>query len=68
MFCKLVLSELLLNEDVVVQHCPLVSPVCRYRAFTFVLTFLLYTCFHLSRKPISIVKVNTHIQSVQKHM
>uniref|UniRef100_A0A6Q2ZDM2 Major facilitator superfamily (MFS) profile domain-containing protein n=1 Tax=Esox lucius TaxID=8010 RepID=A0A6Q2ZDM2_ESOLU len=29
---------------------------CRYRAFTFSLTFLLYTSFHLSRKPISIVK------------
>uniref|UniRef100_A0A8C7VCA7 Solute carrier family 37 member 1 n=1 Tax=Oncorhynchus mykiss TaxID=8022 RepID=A0A8C7VCA7_ONCMY len=28
-----------------------------YRAFTFSLTFLLYTSFHLSRKPISIVKV-----------
>uniref|UniRef100_A0A3B4CG11 Major facilitator superfamily (MFS) profile domain-containing protein n=1 Tax=Pygocentrus nattereri TaxID=42514 RepID=A0A3B4CG11_PYGNA len=31
-----------------------------YRAFTFVLTFLLYTSFHLSRKPISIVKVTTY--------
>lgn len=30
---------------------------CRYRALTFFLTFLLYTSFHLSRKPISIVKV-----------
>uniref|UniRef100_A0A8C1HUK2 Solute carrier family 37 member 1 n=1 Tax=Cyprinus carpio carpio TaxID=630221 RepID=A0A8C1HUK2_CYPCA len=29
-----------------------------YRAFTFGLTFLLYTSFHLSRKPISIVKAN----------
>uniref|UniRef100_A0A669FAW6 Solute carrier family 37 member 1 n=1 Tax=Oreochromis niloticus TaxID=8128 RepID=A0A669FAW6_ORENI len=28
-----------------------------YRALTFILTFLLYTSFHLSRKPISIVKV-----------
>uniref|UniRef100_A0A8C6LRX2 Solute carrier family 37 member 1 n=1 Tax=Nothobranchius furzeri TaxID=105023 RepID=A0A8C6LRX2_NOTFU len=28
-----------------------------YRALTFALTFLLYTSFHLSRKPISIVKV-----------
>uniref|UniRef100_A0A8K9UYR5 Solute carrier family 37 member 1 n=1 Tax=Oncorhynchus mykiss TaxID=8022 RepID=A0A8K9UYR5_ONCMY len=34
---------------------PVLSP-CRYRAFTFGLTFLLYTSFHLSRKPISIVK------------
>uniref|UniRef100_A0AAQ4RUA0 Solute carrier family 37 member 1 n=1 Tax=Gasterosteus aculeatus aculeatus TaxID=481459 RepID=A0AAQ4RUA0_GASAC len=33
--------------------------LCRYRALTFILTFLLYTSFHLSRKPISIVKV-TH--------
>ncbi|TRZ01048.1 hypothetical protein DNTS_033664 [Danionella cerebrum] len=28
-----------------------------YKAFTFGLTFLLYTSFHLSRKPISIVKL-----------
>lgn len=41
------------------QHRPLLSPLCRYRALTFILTFLLYTSFHLSRKPISIVKV-TH--------
>ncbi|XP_035994645.1 glucose-6-phosphate exchanger SLC37A1 isoform X4 [Fundulus heteroclitus] len=31
-----------------------------YRAFTFMLTFLLYTSFHLSRKPISIVKSELH--------
>ncbi|XP_066563200.1 glucose-6-phosphate exchanger SLC37A1 isoform X2 [Amia ocellicauda] len=31
-----------------------------YRAFTFVLTFLLYTSYHLSRKPISIVKSELH--------
>ncbi|XP_042565390.1 glucose-6-phosphate exchanger SLC37A1 isoform X2 [Clupea harengus] len=31
-----------------------------YRAFTFFLTFLLYTSFHLSRKPISIVKSELH--------
>uniref|UniRef100_A0AAR2KA14 Major facilitator superfamily (MFS) profile domain-containing protein n=1 Tax=Pygocentrus nattereri TaxID=42514 RepID=A0AAR2KA14_PYGNA len=38
----------------------------RYRAFTFVLTFLLYTSFHLSRKPISIVKVTTYsLHSIQ---
>lgn len=30
----------------------------RYKAFTFVLTFMLYVSFHLSRKPISIVKVS----------
>uniref|UniRef100_A0A669AXQ0 Solute carrier family 37 member 1 n=1 Tax=Oreochromis niloticus TaxID=8128 RepID=A0A669AXQ0_ORENI len=32
----------------------------RYRALTFILTFLLYTSFHLSRKPISIVKSELH--------
>ncbi|KAG9331089.1 hypothetical protein JZ751_020287 [Albula glossodonta] len=32
----------------------------QYRAFTFTLTFLLYTSFHLSRKPISIVKGELH--------
>uniref|UniRef100_A0A3B5LMU7 Major facilitator superfamily (MFS) profile domain-containing protein n=1 Tax=Xiphophorus couchianus TaxID=32473 RepID=A0A3B5LMU7_9TELE len=31
-----------------------------YRALTFMLTFLLYTSFHLSRKPISIVKSELH--------
>lgn len=31
-----------------------------YRAFTFILTFLLYASFHLSRKPISIVKGELH--------
>uniref|UniRef100_A0A9L0R6I4 Solute carrier family 37 member 1 n=1 Tax=Equus caballus TaxID=9796 RepID=A0A9L0R6I4_HORSE len=31
-----------------------------YRAFIFILTFLLYASFHLSRKPISIVKGELH--------
>ncbi|XP_037543051.1 glucose-6-phosphate exchanger SLC37A1, partial [Nematolebias whitei] len=31
-----------------------------YRALTFAITFLLYTSFHLSRKPISIVKSELH--------
>uniref|UniRef100_A0A8C5I546 Major facilitator superfamily (MFS) profile domain-containing protein n=1 Tax=Gouania willdenowi TaxID=441366 RepID=A0A8C5I546_GOUWI len=31
-----------------------------YKALTFILTFLLYTSFHLSRKPISIVKSELH--------
>ncbi|XP_034971422.1 glucose-6-phosphate exchanger SLC37A1 isoform X1 [Zootoca vivipara] len=31
-----------------------------YRALTFVLTFMLYASFHLSRKPISIVKGELH--------
>ena len=30
---------------------------CRYRGFILLLTFLIYTCFHMSRKPISVVKV-----------
>uniref|UniRef100_A0A8C2WRD1 Solute carrier family 37 member 1 n=1 Tax=Cyclopterus lumpus TaxID=8103 RepID=A0A8C2WRD1_CYCLU len=45
--------------------CPLVFLLCRYRALTFILTFLLYTSFHLSRKPISIVKVTyAHCHSI----
>ncbi|XP_051871208.1 glucose-6-phosphate exchanger SLC37A1-like isoform X2 [Pristis pectinata] len=32
-----------------------------YRTFTLVLTFLLYTAYHLSRKPISIVKSALHM-------
>ncbi|XP_034042718.1 glucose-6-phosphate exchanger SLC37A1 [Thalassophryne amazonica] len=31
-----------------------------YKVLTFILTFLLYTSFHLSRKPISIVKSELH--------
>lgn len=31
-----------------------------YKAFTFILTFMLYASFHLSRKPISIVKGELH--------
>uniref|UniRef100_A0A665W662 Solute carrier family 37 member 1 n=1 Tax=Echeneis naucrates TaxID=173247 RepID=A0A665W662_ECHNA len=37
-----------------------VCPLCRYKALAFILTFLLYTSFHLSRKPISIVKSELH--------
>uniref|UniRef100_A0A667XR19 Glucose-6-phosphate exchanger SLC37A2 n=1 Tax=Myripristis murdjan TaxID=586833 RepID=A0A667XR19_9TELE len=33
---------------------------CRYRGFTLFLTFLFYTAYHLSRKPISIVKSELH--------
>lgn len=35
---------------------------CRYRSFILLLTFLFYTAYHLSRKPISIVKVTGTIQ------
>lgn len=30
---------------------------CRFRGFILLLTFLIYTCYHMSRKPISVVKV-----------
>uniref|UniRef100_A0A672I471 Major facilitator superfamily (MFS) profile domain-containing protein n=1 Tax=Salarias fasciatus TaxID=181472 RepID=A0A672I471_SALFA len=41
--------------------CRLSLPVWIYsRSLTFILTFLLYTSFHLSRKPISIVKSELH--------
>uniref|UniRef100_A0A665W658 Solute carrier family 37 member 1 n=1 Tax=Echeneis naucrates TaxID=173247 RepID=A0A665W658_ECHNA len=38
-----------------------VCPLCRYKALAFILTFLLYTSFHLSRKPISIEIKGSHI-------
>uniref|UniRef100_A0A8C7ZT35 Glucose-6-phosphate exchanger SLC37A2 n=1 Tax=Oryzias sinensis TaxID=183150 RepID=A0A8C7ZT35_9TELE len=34
--------------------------LCRYRGFILLLTFLFYTAYHLSRKPISIVKSELH--------
>uniref|UniRef100_A0A672ZDD5 Glucose-6-phosphate exchanger SLC37A2 n=1 Tax=Sphaeramia orbicularis TaxID=375764 RepID=A0A672ZDD5_9TELE len=34
----------------------------RYRGFILLLTFLFYTAYHLSRKPISIVKVSVRLQ------
>uniref|UniRef100_A0A8C6S693 Glucose-6-phosphate exchanger SLC37A2 n=1 Tax=Neogobius melanostomus TaxID=47308 RepID=A0A8C6S693_9GOBI len=34
--------------------------LCRYRGLILVLTFLFYTAYHLSRKPISIVKSELH--------
>ncbi|NXD07747.1 G6PT2 protein, partial [Nothocercus nigrocapillus] len=39
----------------------------RYRAFIFILTFLLYASFHLSRKPISIVKGELHKHCAASH-
>lgn len=30
---------------------------CRFRGFILLLTFFIYTCYHMSRKPISVVKV-----------
>uniref|UniRef100_A0A8C2WPS9 Solute carrier family 37 member 1 n=1 Tax=Cyclopterus lumpus TaxID=8103 RepID=A0A8C2WPS9_CYCLU len=39
--------------------------LCLFLSLTFILTFLLYTSFHLSRKPISIVKVTyAHCHSI----
>ncbi|KAI4553110.1 hypothetical protein MJT46_016404 [Ovis ammon polii x Ovis aries] len=32
----------------------------RYRAFILLITFLIYTCYHMSRKPISVVKSRLH--------
>uniref|UniRef100_A0A674IIR8 Glucose-6-phosphate exchanger SLC37A2 n=1 Tax=Terrapene triunguis TaxID=2587831 RepID=A0A674IIR8_9SAUR len=40
--------------------CFPVLPPLRYRGLTLVLTFLFYASFHLSRKPISIVKSELH--------
>uniref|UniRef100_A0A8D0F4R3 Solute carrier family 37 member 1 n=1 Tax=Strix occidentalis caurina TaxID=311401 RepID=A0A8D0F4R3_STROC len=39
----------------------------QYRAFIFSLTFLLYASFHLSRKPISIVKGELHKHCAASH-
>lgn len=30
---------------------------CRFRGFILLITFFIYTCYHMSRKPISVVKV-----------
>ena len=32
------------------------NQLCRYRIFILVVTFLSYVCYHMSRKPISVVK------------
>ncbi|XP_062313406.1 glucose-6-phosphate exchanger SLC37A1 isoform X3 [Osmerus eperlanus] len=47
-------------QDQMAACCAGLPPSPLYRAFTFILTFLLYTSFHLSRKPISIVKSELH--------
>ncbi|KAL7865367.1 hypothetical protein SRHO_G00106140 [Serrasalmus rhombeus] len=56
--------EIVTGSKVLFQHGGTQRP-CWYRAFTFVLTFLLYTSFHLSRKPISIVKSELHKNCTQ---
>uniref|UniRef100_A0A8C8FS24 Major facilitator superfamily (MFS) profile domain-containing protein n=1 Tax=Oncorhynchus tshawytscha TaxID=74940 RepID=A0A8C8FS24_ONCTS len=55
------------NPFSLLPPCVVLSP-SRYRAFTFSLTFLLYTSFHLSRKPISIVKVTYVYKSNYKQL
>lgn len=44
---------------------PLTPLSCSYRGLTLVLTFLSYTSYHLSRKPISIVKVSNTAPHMQ---
>lgn len=55
MTCVMVQCDLVLKENL--NKIFFFLFYCRYRAFIFSLTFLLYASFHLSRKPISIVKV-----------
>ncbi|KAK2492419.1 hypothetical protein MC885_002568 [Smutsia gigantea] len=33
---------------------------CRFRGFILLITFFIYTCYHMSRKPISVVKSRLH--------
>jgi OPA family glycerol-3-phosphate transporter-like MFS transporter 1/2 len=40
---------------------------CRFRGFILLLTFFIYTCYHMSRKPISIVKVRLAGKALQTH-
>lgn len=63
--CNLVL-KLNLNK-IIFKYCCLVFLYCRYRAFIFSLTFFLYASFHLSRKPISIVKGELHKHCAASH-
>uniref|UniRef100_A0A669BAQ3 Glucose-6-phosphate exchanger SLC37A2 n=1 Tax=Oreochromis niloticus TaxID=8128 RepID=A0A669BAQ3_ORENI len=45
--------------SIIDPHCA-AQTKCLYRGFILVLTFLFYTAYHLSRKPISIVKSELH--------
>ncbi|XP_076975104.1 glucose-6-phosphate exchanger SLC37A1 isoform X5 [Tamandua tetradactyla] len=56
-------NTVLIHSSSIFYHFMSFSPntsCFRYRAFIFMLTFLLYASFHLSRKPISIVKGELH--------
>lgn len=33
---------------------------CRWRGFTLFITFIIYTCYHASRRPLSVVKTILH--------
>lgn len=48
-------SELLAEANFLLTQMPAFS--CRFRGFILLLTFFIYTCYHMSRKPISVVKV-----------
>uniref|UniRef100_A0A8C5GMA4 Glucose-6-phosphate exchanger SLC37A2 n=1 Tax=Gouania willdenowi TaxID=441366 RepID=A0A8C5GMA4_GOUWI len=48
------------SAEIVTFVFNLIWSSCRYRGFILVLTFLFYTAYHLSRKPISIVKSELH--------
>lgn len=41
------------------SNCIFVSH-CRYKASILILTYLSYTCYHMTRKPISVVKNVLH--------
>lgn len=48
-------SELPVEANLLLAQMPAFS--CRFRGFILLLTFFIYTCYHMSRKPISVVKV-----------
>jgi len=49
-------SQYLEDSKKAEQVCRGVPRVCMYRIFILVVTFLSYVCYHMSRKPISVVK------------
>uniref|UniRef100_A0A8C3PUV6 Solute carrier family 37 member 1 n=1 Tax=Chrysolophus pictus TaxID=9089 RepID=A0A8C3PUV6_CHRPC len=53
--------------DSTLSHIHVFFLYYRYRAFIFTLTFFLYASFHLSRKPISIVKGELHKHCAASH-
>ena len=56
--CSMMMLELFLKHCITFWLMSVVVVVgCRYRALILIFTFLIYTAYHLSRKPISVVKV-----------